>query len=248
MNVDFVILDETESTNSEALRLAKFIDKPTFILAKRQTNGRGRSARLWVDPVGNFSGTILIKLDEDLQKLALRSFVAAISVYDAIDQEIGIGHQLSLKWPNDILLNEKKICGILLETKKIDNGTALAIGIGINLMSVPRLQKLSQVTIEPGSIFNESGVEIDPVEFCKSIAHHYLFRESQFQEMGFTKIREIWMKRAANVGKEIVARTPSSEYRGVFDSIDEKGQLVLTNNIGQKKIAAAEIFFSNGKK
>ena len=246
MNVDFVILDETESTNSEALRLAKFIDKPTFILAKRQTNGRGRSARLWVDPVGNFSGTILIKLDEDLQKLALRSFVAAISVYDAIDQEIGIGHQLSLKWPNDILLNEKKICGILLETKKIDNGTALAIGIGINLMSVPRLQKLSQVTTEPGSIFNESGVEIDPVEFCKSIAHHYLFRESQFQEMGFTKIREIWMKRAANVGKEIVARTPSSEYRGVFDSIDEKGQLVLTNNMEKTKIAAAEIFFSNG--
>ncbi|MEL0034128.1 MAG: biotin--[acetyl-CoA-carboxylase] ligase, partial [Paracoccaceae bacterium] len=65
-------------------------------------------------------------------------------------------------------------------------------------------------------------------------------------EMGFSKIREIWMKRAANVGKEILARTPSSEYRGVFDSIDEKGQLVLTNNIGQTKIAAAEIFFSNG--
>ena len=118
MKIDFVILDETESTNSEALRRVKFVDKPTFILAKKQTNGRGRSARLWVDPVGNFSGTILIKLDDDLQKLALRSFIAAISVYDAIDEEIGSGHQLSLKWPNDILLNEKKICGILLETKK----------------------------------------------------------------------------------------------------------------------------------
>ena len=246
MKIDFVILDETKSTNSEALRRAKFVDKPTFILAKKQTNGRGRSARLWVDPVGNFSGTILIKLDDDFQKLALRSFVAAISVYDAIDEEIGSGHQLSLKWPNDILLNEKKICGILLETKKIDNAIALAIGIGINLMSVPRLEKLSQVTTEPGSIFNESGIEIDPVEFCKSIADHYLFRESQFQEMGFSKIREIWMKRAANLGKEIVARTPSSEYRGIFDSIDEKGQLVLTNNMEQTKIAAAEIFFSNG--
>ena len=108
------------------------------------------------------------------------------------------------------------------------------------------MEKLSQVTTEPGSIFNEVGVEIDPVEFCKSIANHYLFRESQFQEMGFSKIREIWMKRAANLGKEIVARTPSSEYRGIFDSIDEKGQLVLTNNMEQMKIAAAEIFFSNG--
>ena len=86
MKIDFVILDETKSTNSEALRRAKFVDKPTFILAKKQTNGRGRSARLWVDPVGNFSGTFLIKLDDDLQKLALRSFIAAISVYDAIDE------------------------------------------------------------------------------------------------------------------------------------------------------------------
>ena len=56
------------------------------------------------------------------------------------------------------------------------------------------------------------------------------------------------MKRAANVGKEIVARTPGTEYKGVFDSIDEKGQLVLTNNMEQTKIAAAEIFFSNGQK
>ena len=68
--------------------------------------------------------------------------------------------------------------------KKLDNAIALAIGIGINLMSVPRLEKLSQVTTEPGSIFNESGVEIDPVEFCKSIANHYPFSRKPISRNG----------------------------------------------------------------
>ena len=97
MEFDFVILDETESTNSEALKLAKSTDRPTFVIAKKQTNGRGRIDRRWSDPSGNFSGSILIKIDEDLQNLALRSFVAALSVFDAIDQKIGREHELLIK-------------------------------------------------------------------------------------------------------------------------------------------------------
>ena len=131
MEFDFVILDETESTNSEALKLAKSTDRPTFVIAKKQTNGRGRIDRSWSDPSGNFSGSILIKIDEDLQNLALRSFVAALSVFDAIDQKIGKEHELLIKWPNDLLLNGKKICGILLETRNFGTVSALVIGIGI---------------------------------------------------------------------------------------------------------------------
>ena len=97
MKFDFVILDETESTNSEALKLAKITDKPTFVVAKKQTNGRGRVDRSWLDPSGNFSGSILIKIDEDLQRLALRSFVAALAVFDAIDQKISKKHELVIK-------------------------------------------------------------------------------------------------------------------------------------------------------
>ena len=117
MEFDFVILDETESTNSEALKLAKSTDRPTFVIAKNRHNGRGRLDRRWADPSGNFSGSILIKIDEDLQSLALRSFVASLSVFDAIEQKIGKEHELLIKWPNDLLLNGRKICGILLETR-----------------------------------------------------------------------------------------------------------------------------------
>ena len=243
MEFDFVILDETESTNSEALKLAKFTDKPTFVVAKKQTNGRGRVDRSWLDPGGNFSGSILIKIDEDLQSLALRSFVAALSVFDAIDQKIGKEHELVIKWPNDLLLNGKKICGILLETRNFGTVSALVIGIGVNLLSSPNLDKNQNIIIKPGSILGETGVKLDPIDFSELIADQYALRENQFRTMGFSKIREIWMDRATKLGKKITARTPNFEYHGIFDSVDEKGQLILITNGEKKKIAAAEIFF-----
>ena len=243
MEFDFVILDKTESTNSEAIKLAKFTDKPTFIVAKKQTHGRGRIDRSWSDPSGNFSGSILIKLDEDLQNLALRSFVAAVSVFDAVNQKIGNEHELSIKWPNDLLLNGKKICGILLETKSLGAGNALVIGIGINLLSSPDLDDMQNVSIKAGSILGETGIKIDPIELSEKIAHQYALRENQFRTKGFSEIRRIWLDRAAKLGEKITARTPNFEYCGIFDSIDEKGQLIMIANGEKKKIAAAEIFF-----
>ena len=243
MEFDFVILDETESTNSEALKLAKFTDKPTFVVAKKQTNGRGRVDRSWLDPSGNFSGSILIKIDEDLQSLALRSFVAALAVFDAIDQKISKKHELVIKWPNDLLLNGKKICGILLETRNFGTVSALVIGIGVNLLSSPNLDKNQNIIIKPGSILGETGIKLDPVDFSELIADQYAMRENQFRTMGFSKTREIWMDRATKLGKRIIARTPNVEYHGIFDSVDEKGQLILITNGEKKKIAAAEIFF-----
>ena len=243
MEFDFVILEETESTNSEALKLAKSTDRPTFVVAKKQTNGRGRIDRSWSDPSGNFSGSILIKIDEDLQSLALRSFVAALSVFDAIEQKIGKEHELLIKWPNDLLLNGRKICGILLETRNSGTTSALVIGIGVNLLSSPNLDQIKNSTIKPGSILGETGVTLDPIDFSESIAHHYVLRENQLRTVGFTKMRETWMDRAAKLGKKITVRTPNFEYQGVFDSVDENGQLVIICNGVKKKIAAAEIFF-----
>ena len=243
MEFDFFILDETESTNSEALKLAESTNKPTFVVAKKQTNGRGRIDRSWSDPSGNFSGSILIKIDEDLQNLALRSFVAALSVFDAIDQKIGKEHELLIKWPNDLLLNGKKICGILLETRNFGTVSALVIGIGVNLLSSPNLDQIKNGTIKPGSILGETGIKLDPIDFSELIAHHYALRENQLRTMGFSKIREIWMDRAAKLGKKITARTPNFVYQGVFDSVDEKGQLIIINNGEKQKISAAEIFF-----
>ena len=137
----------------------------------------------------------------------------------------------------------KKICGILLETRNFGTTPILVIGIGVNLLSSPNLDQIKNSTIKPGSILDETGVKLDPIDFSESIAHYYALRENQLRTVGFPKIRETWMDRAAKLGKKITARTPNFEYHGIFDSVDENGQLVIISNGEKKKIAAAEIFF-----
>ena len=111
------------------------------------------------------------------------------------------------------------------------------------LLSSPNLDLIKNSTINPVSLLGETGIKLDPIDFSELIAHHYALRENQLRTIGFSKIREIWMDRAAKLGKKITARTPNFEYQGVFDSVDEKGQLIIINNGEKKKIAAAEIFF-----
>ena len=88
-----------------------------------------------------------------------------LSVFDAIEQKIGKEHELLIKWPNDLLLNGKKICGILLETRNFGTISALVIGIGVNLLSSPNLDQIKNSTIKPGSILGETGVKLDPIDF-----------------------------------------------------------------------------------
>ena len=82
--------------------------------------------------------------------------MAALSVFDAIEQKIGKEHELLIKWPNDLLLNGRKICGILLETRNFGTTAALVIGIGVNLLSSPNLDQIKNSTIKPGSILGET--------------------------------------------------------------------------------------------
>ena len=130
-----------------------------------------------------------------------------------------------------------------METRNFGTVPALVIGIGVNLLSSPNLEQIKNSAVRPGSIMGETDVKLDQIDFSESIAHHFALRENQLRTMVFSKIREIWMDRAAKLGKKITARTPNFEYHGIFDSVDEKGQLVLVNNGEKKKISAAEIFF-----
>ena len=88
-----------------------------------------------------------------------------------------------------------------IRNKKFWHYSALVIGIGVNLLSSPNLDQIKNSTIKPGSILGETGVKLDPIDFSESIAHHYALRENQLRTMGFPKIRETWMDRAANLEK-----------------------------------------------
>ncbi|WP_372609971.1 biotin--[acetyl-CoA-carboxylase] ligase [Aquicoccus sp.] len=236
------VLDEVDSTMQEAARLAGGLERPEWILARRQTRGRGRRGRAWIDPEGNFAATLVMRPEGPAAHVALRSFVAALALHDALALAVGRTGGLSLKWPNDVLLNGGKLAGILLES----SGQAgqighLAIGIGVNLRDVPGTTE--EGAVRPVSLVGETGVGVDPEEFLDLLAPAYAKWEAQFRAGGFAPIREAWLTRAARLGDEIVARTVREEWRGVFETVDGAGNLVLSTAEGRRAIAAAEVFF-----
>ncbi|MEC8039505.1 MAG: biotin--[acetyl-CoA-carboxylase] ligase, partial [Pseudomonadota bacterium] len=107
------VLASIDSTNAEAARIADHLAGPEWILALEQTAGRGRRGRAWVNPVGNFAATLVLHPTEPPEVVALRSFVASLALYDAFVAVTGRPQGLSLKWPNDVLLNGGKVAGIL---------------------------------------------------------------------------------------------------------------------------------------
>ncbi len=226
---------------AEAARRAPTLERPTWIMAHRQTSARGRRGRLWLEPDGNFAATFVTKPGGKAPTAALRSFFAANALYEALALKIDRSH-LSLKWPNDVLLNGGKVAGILLESAGMaDQIEWLSIGFGVNLISVPN--EITEADFAPVSLTGEGGEVTDRYEFLSLLASNMATEERIFAELGFGPIREKWLRRAARLGEAITARTARDEITGIFETVDEAGQLVLTTTKGRVSIPAADVYF-----
>lgn len=238
------VLAEIDSTNAEAARIASEISGPTWILALKQTAGRGRRGRTWFDPVGNFAATLVMRPGEAPTQVALRSFVAALALRDAVAAITGRPEGLSLKWPNDVLLNGGKLAGILLESSGQGSGVGyLAIGIGVNLVKAPPAADLEPGAMPPVSIAGETGLSVSPEEFLDVLAPCYARHEATFATYGFAPIREAWLAGAARLGQPVKARTMTAEHHGTFETVDAEGALVLKTADGRAVIPAADVYF-----
>ncbi|MDA5557871.1 biotin--[acetyl-CoA-carboxylase] ligase [Shimia sp. MMG029] len=239
------VLAEVDSTNAEAARIAPELMAPEWILGLRQTKGRGRRGRAWVDPVGNFAATLVMRPAESPDQVALRSFVAALALYDAFVAVTGRSAGFALKWPNDVLLNGGKVAGILLESAGLAGGAVshIAIGIGVNLAHAPDTGAVEAQATRPVSLLSETGAAVDPESFLDALAASYARWEAQFVTYGFEPIRTAWLARAARIGEVMTARTTREETTGTFETVDSAGNLVLKTAKGRVAVAAADIFF-----
>nr|WP_319250392.1 biotin--[acetyl-CoA-carboxylase] ligase [uncultured Celeribacter sp.] len=234
-----IVLPTVDSTMSEAARVAASRAFPQWILALSQNAGHGRRGRPWSMPEGNFAATLLLFPTERPELIALRSFVAALGLYDAFVTATGRTDPFSLKWPNDVLLNGGKVAGILLER----GSGHLSIGFGVNLVAAPGAAEVEPGAVPPVSLADETGALVAPEEFLELLAPAYAYWETQFKTYGFAPIREAWLSRAAKLGEVIRARTVAETHHGSFETIDAFGNLVLATREGKRTIPAAEVFF-----
>lgn len=238
------VLAEIDSTNAEGLRIGAGLAGPEWVLARRQSAGRGRRGRAWADTPGNFAATLVLPDPGTPDRAALRSFIAALALHDAFVAATGRAQGLALKWPNDVLLNGGKVAGILLESAGAAGRPApLAIGFGVNLVAAPAPEAVEAGALRPVSLMSETGVAVAPEEFLALLAPAFARLEAQFAAYGFAPIREAWLGRAARLGETVTARTGHDEVTGVFETVDAAGNLVLRTSRARRAIAAAEVFF-----
>ncbi len=238
------VLQTVDSTLNEASRIAPTATGPVWIMAYNQTAARGRRGRAWANPVGNLAATLLMRPHGNPEQAALRSFVAALALFDGCVAVSGRSDGLSLKWPNDVLLNGGKLAGILLEgTGQGRDLSHLAIGIGVNLSQSPPTDALEEGAVRPVSLLSETGADVMPEDFLTELAAAFARYETQFVTYGFEPIRTAWLDRAARLGEVITAKTATSETVGTFETVDAGGNLVLNTAKGRVAIPAADVYF-----
>ena len=226
---------------AEAARIARTIVRPTWILAHAQTEARGRRGRAWQSPKGNFAATLVCKPHATPHEAAKRSFLAANAVFEALAFYTDRA-SLALKWPNDVLLNGGKVAGILLESAGSGHFVDwLAIGVGVNLRKAPPAEH--GVAFPPTSLLETGADLVLPEDFLTVLAMNMATQEAKWEAFGFPRIREDWLRHAARLGEEITARTGKETIQGLFDTVDQDGNLILITARGPRSIAAADVFF-----
>lgn len=232
---DITLVDETGSTNAylaAALRSGEACTEGRWLVARRQTAGRGRQGREWFDGEGNFMGSCVVSPTADDPPPASLSFVAALAVHDAVLQLVGEEASLALKWPNDVLLDGGKLSGILLEMVRRD----VVVGIGVNLMRAPQLPDRKTAAV--------ADVMAPPAlaDFAASLARHFAGRLAEWRTRGLIWTLERFL--AASVHAQgaplTVHDTDGSRLSGSFAGLDETdGALRLRLADGRERVIRA---------
>ncbi|AXS40400.1 biotin--[acetyl-CoA-carboxylase] ligase [Breoghania sp. L-A4] len=239
-------LDTVGSTNINAFEAARGGDAgDLWITASMQEQGRGRRGRAWVSERGNLYASLLLIDPGPREKLGELPMVCAVALADAVEAATGSHGLVRLKWPNDLLVDDAKISGILLESETLGDGRcAVVCGFGVNCAHHPDPENYRATDL------TELGFLIPPDHLFDRLASAMRARLAQWSKgAGFGAIRESWIARAARLGEHVTIRLGDTTYEGIFRTIDEDGRLVLTQGDGsERRISAGDLFFPTAKK
>jgi len=223
--------ESLKSTNNRAYELAeKGEPEGTLVVAETQTSGKGRLGRKWISPKsGGIYFSLILRPDMESDKVPVITLVAAVSIQRAIKKICDI--DAGIKWPNDILIDEKKVCGILCEIKaQPDMVDFLILGVGINVNT-----PLKKLPAEATSLKNESSRSVSRRKLMRQILTEIEKDYIKMKKEGFISLREECKKLSTVLNKRITVKEYSSSFEGIAKDIDEKGALIVKKKDGSRK-------------
>lgn len=233
------VLEEAASTNTVACDMARQgAPEGTIVRAKRQTAGKGRRGNVWTSAEGNLYASFIFRPQMPAALIGQLSFLMGLAVVETLADYLPPDRKVALKWPNDVLVDRRKIAGILLETEGGHNQSVgwVVAGVGVNMTAV----EVENAT----SIEQEGGGRVDPALFLNSLAGRVLGWLNIWRGFGFEPIRVAFLDRAEGIGGPITARLPAGDVTGVFSGMNAEGALILSLPDGRERlITSGEVFF-----
>ena len=244
MTAPVLILDEADSTNAEARRRAEAGEVgPLWITARRQSAGRGRRGRKWESESGNLASTLLLLTQKSPAEAAQLTFAASLAVADLLDRYAPPA-LVTIKWPNDVLLDGRKTSGILIESGPAPSGGLwLAVGIGVNVSQTPG------GTERPATCIAEhlgQGIASAPTvdDAAKVLAETFGVWLDRWMTLGFQPILDAWIARTPGLHGPCTARLTNETLTGTADGVEADGSLRLKLPDGSLRvISAGDVFF-----
>lgn len=232
--------DTIDSTNKYAKSIAsEDAADGTVIIAAHQSKGRGRLGREWVSADNNgLYLSIIVKPDLPVEKLQIITLMTSVAVVEAIEFVTGL--KAGIKWPNDILFGDKKVCGILVEMVSEDAGVnSVIIGIGVNveLKSPGFPEELKNRATSILAYVNEIGIELQ-IGIKEQLLEAVLIKMGNYYSTllsgGIAGIIDKWREYSITLGKDVVIKSTNSEYFGLAVDILEDGRLVVLMRDGTR--------------
>ena len=232
--------DIVDSTSDDAKALAAAgAPDGSVVWAREQSAGRGRYTRQWLSPPGNLYMSVVLRPAIASARTAELGFVAALAVAETVEAFLPSGPPARLKWPNDVLVNGRKISGILLEGQFTGAELAWVIaGIGINVAGAP-----DNPAYPATSLAACGSGDVAARDVLETLLARLGAWRSLWQEQGFAPVRTAWMARAARMGEEVTVRIGAEPLSGRFRGIDHDGALLLETPRGTRRITAGEVAF-----
>lgn len=216
----------------------KLLKNYSVIATYNQTNGNGRFNRKWIsEPNTNLCFSIFLKTNKKIDTIPSLTMAVAVAINGYLRQQ---NISSNVKWPNDVIVNNKKICGILSEYfDDLSPGSCIVIGIGLNVnMTNTEANRIDQPAT---SMLIEKNCAYPLEETLINICDHLSFWIKKWEKEGFNSVKEEWIKNSSKIGEKILIKDENNEYFGKLEGYGENGEILINIDGKIRKIWSGEI-------